>query len=247
MGNISKRFFWVSAYAVAMAFLEAVVVVYIRGLLNITNDHVALGPYVTMETWREAATIVMLVAVGWLAGRRGTDRLAYGLFAFGLWDIWYYVWLKVLIGWPKTLWDWDTLFLIPLRWWGPVLSPALIAALICVTAVLAVLRLERGERLGITSARVGVAILGGVLALYVFMSDSLYALLQGRTDWDTLRPDPFKWPLFLIALAWMALPSLLATWPASRAKADNLLSNRPAVLAGLPSVAAQQDERGRLD
>jgi hypothetical protein len=216
MNNISKRFFWVSAYAIAMAFLEAVVVVYIRGLLNITNDHVALGPYVTMETWREAATIVMLVAVGWLAGRRGTDRLAYGLFAFGLWDIWYYVWLKVLIGWPSTLWDWDTLFLIPLRWWGPVLSPVLIAALICTTAVLAVIRLERGERLGITSARVGAAALGGLLALYVFMSDSLQALLQGRADWDTLRPDPFKWPLFLIALVLMALPSLLATWPPSR-------------------------------
>ena len=67
--NIGKRFVWVSAYAVAMAFMEAVVVVYIRGLLRITNDHVALGPYVTMETGREAATIVMLVAVGWLAGR----------------------------------------------------------------------------------------------------------------------------------------------------------------------------------
>jgi hypothetical protein len=59
-----KRFLWVSAYAMAMAFLEAVVVVYIRGLLQITNDHVMLGPYVTMETWREAATVVMLVAVG---------------------------------------------------------------------------------------------------------------------------------------------------------------------------------------
>jgi hypothetical protein len=87
--NIGNRFDWVSAYAIAMAFLEAVVVVYIRGLLNITNDHVALGPYVTMEMWREVATIVMLASVGWLAGRRRADRLAYGLFAFGLWDIWY--------------------------------------------------------------------------------------------------------------------------------------------------------------
>jgi hypothetical protein len=87
--NIGNRFAWVSAYAIAMAFLEAVVVVYIRGLLNITNDHVALGPYVTMEMWREVATIVMLASVGWLAGRRRADRLAYGLFAFGLWDIWY--------------------------------------------------------------------------------------------------------------------------------------------------------------
>lgn len=127
MGDTSQRFLWVSAYAVAMALLEAVVVVYIRGLLQITNDHVALGPYVTMEMWREAATLVMLVAVGWLAGHRGPERWAYGLFAFGMWDIWYYIWLKALIDWPATLLDWDTLFLIPLHWWGPVLSPMLIA------------------------------------------------------------------------------------------------------------------------
>jgi len=216
MNDAGKRFLWVSAYAVAMAFLEAAVVVYIRGLLHVTNDHVSLGPYVRIEIWREAATIVMLVAVGWMAGRGRLDRLAYGLFAFGLWDIMYYAWLRILIGWPETLLDWDTLFLIPLRWWGPVLSPVLIAALICVTAVLAVLRMERGERLGITRARVGVVLLGGLLALYVFMSDSLHALLQGRHDWDTLRPDSFGWPLFLIALALMALPSLMATWPGRR-------------------------------
>jgi hypothetical protein len=212
MNDTGKRFLWVSAYAVAMAFLE-VVVVYIRGLLLITNDHVALGPYVTMETWREAATLVMLVSIGWLAGRQRSDRLAYGLFAFGLWDIWYYIWLKVLTGWPETLLNWDVLFLIPLRWWGPVLAPVLIAALICVVAALAVMRIERGERLGFTPARWSVAALGGLLALYVFMSDSLHALLQGRVDWNTLRPEPFKWPLFLVALVLMALPSLAATWP----------------------------------
>ncbi len=119
----------------------------------------------------------------------------------------------MLIDWPATLLDWDVLFLIPLRWWGPVLAPALIAALMCLTAVLTVMRLARGERPKVTPARVGVALLGGLLALYVFMSDAVGALLAGRTDWDTLRPEPFKWPLFLIALALMAVPSLVAVWP----------------------------------
>jgi hypothetical protein len=85
--NIGKRFMWVSAYAIAMAFLEAVVVVYIRGLLRITNDHVALGSYVNVEMCREAATLVMLVAAGWLAGSRRLEQLAHGLIAFGLWHI----------------------------------------------------------------------------------------------------------------------------------------------------------------
>jgi hypothetical protein len=213
MHKIGKRFLWVSVYAIAMAFLEAVVVAYIRGLLCITDDHVSLGPYVRMEIWREVATVVMLVAVGWMAGHGRLERWAYGLFAFGLWDIFYYAWLRILLGWPQTLFDWDTLFLIPLHWWGPVLSPILIAALICVTAVLAVARLERDERLKVPPVRVGIVALGGLLALYVFMSDSLHALLQEKLDWAILRPEPFKWPLFLVALALMALPSLMTVWP----------------------------------
>jgi hypothetical protein len=216
MNDIAKRFLWVSAYAVAMAFLEAVVVVYIRGLLQITNDHVTLGPYVTMETWREAATLVMLAAVGWLAGRKRLDRWAYAWFAFGVWDIWYYIWLKALIDWPASLLSLDTLFLIPLTWWGPVLAPMLIAAMVCVVAVLAVVRMERGEPMRITRTRIGLVALGGLLALYVFMADSLAALVQGRADWATLRPGPFQWPLFLVALALLVLPSLMAVWPWTR-------------------------------
>jgi hypothetical protein len=215
---MTNRFLWVSVYAVAMALVEAVVVVYLRELLQITQDHVALGPFVRMEIGREAATLVMLAAVGWLAGQHRIERWAYGLFAFGLWDIAYYVWLKVLIDWPGSLLAWDVLFLIPLRWWGPVLSPMLIAALICITAVLAMARMAHGQKLGITPARVAVTLGGGLLALYVFMADSLHALLAGRSDWDMLRPEPFRWPLFLVALTLMALPSLMATWPEPRRK-----------------------------
>jgi len=130
MHDIGKRFLWVSAY-------------------------------VTMETWREAATLVMLASVGWLAGRKRLDRWAYGWFAFGMWNIGYYVWLKVLLDWPVSLLSLDTLFLIPLTWWGPVLVPTpgaqqsrvLIAAMVCVVAALAVVRMERGEAAQFTSAR----------------------------------------------------------------------------------------------
>jgi hypothetical protein len=207
-----------------MALLEAVVVAYLRALLQITDRHVALGSYIPLEVGREAATIVMLVAVGWLAGRKGLERWAYGLFAFGLWDIWYYIWLKVLIGWPETLLDWDILFLIPVRWWGPVLSPVLIASLICLVAVLAVIRLERGERLRISPLKVGLVTLGSLLALYIFISDSLHALLAGRPDWDTLRPVPFQWPLFVAALVLMAVPSLMAVWPGYKIKTQTSVS-----------------------
>jgi hypothetical protein len=99
-----------------------------------------------------------------------------------------------------------------------VLSPVLIASLICIVAVLAVIRLERGERLEITPLKAGVVALGSLLALYIFISDSLHALLAGRADWDTLRPEPFKWPLFVVALVLMAVPSLMAVWPGYKLK-----------------------------
>jgi hypothetical protein len=213
VGTLSKRLLCVSVYAVAMALLEAVVVVYIRGLLTVTSDHVALGPYAGIEVWREAATLVMLLSVGWLAGGRAAQRWAYAAFAFGLWDIWYYIWLRVLIGWPATLLDWDILFLIPLRWWGPVLSPLLIAALICTGAVLALVRMQRGARLGFTPARAGAILLGGAFALAVFMAGALRGWLMGHGAATTLRPQTFHWPLFLVALALMAFPGLSATWP----------------------------------
>jgi hypothetical protein len=213
MQAIARRFLWVAAYAIAMALLEAVVVAYLRALIQVTDASVTLGPYLAMETWREVGTLTMLAAVGWLAGRTTVDRLCYGAFAFGLWDIAYYAWLKVLLGWPATLLDWDILFLVPLRWWGPVLAPVLIALLVCAIAVLAVVRMERGMPPAIGRARVATLAAGGLLALYVFMADSLHALLGGRSDWATLRPTSFLWPLFLVALALMAGSGLAMTWP----------------------------------
>jgi hypothetical protein len=207
------RFLWISLYAIAMALVEAAIVVYLRGLLIITDDRVALGSYEQMEIWREAATMLMLLAVGWLAGRRRSERVSYSLFAFGMWDIWYYIWLRVMIQWPATLLDWDILFLIPLRWWGPVLAPTLIAALICVTTFLAVIRLEQGRDLAFSPLRVAMIGAGGLLALYTFMEESVTALVRGQAYWNVVYPDRFNWPLFLAGLALMAVPGLLAAGP----------------------------------
>ena len=68
-----------------------------------------------------------------------TSEAATGLLlaiAFGVWDIFYYAFLRLIVGWPQSLWDWDVLFLIPLPWWGPVLAPVAIAVLLIVGATL---------------------------------------------------------------------------------------------------------------
>lgn len=208
MKKLWERLAWVSVYALAMAFLESAVVVYLRGLLNVTNETVQFGSYYTIEVWREAATLLMLIALGWLAGRKLGERIAYLSFAFGLWDIGYYLWLKVLINWPESFFSPDVLFLIPLRWMGPVLSPMLIAALMCAASVLALVGYERGRGPKFSWKGLLTLLAGGLLALYVFMSESLASALAGRPDWNNLYPGPFNWPVFILAFLLMTVPLL---------------------------------------
>ena len=135
-GHMSARARWwvVAAFAVAMAWMEAATVFYIRALVDRIEPyqpqplpmHEALG---NVELVREAATLVLLAAVGWLAGRTWRQRAGYAALAFGIWDVLYYVFLRPISGWPDSLLDWDILFLLPLPWWGPVLAPASIAVL----------------------------------------------------------------------------------------------------------------------
>ena len=120
-----KRFFYVAIYAIGMAYLEASIVVYLRKLYGISDLMIsvpAFDPMVSIiELGRELATLIMLLAVGLVSGKKFQSQIGFSLYAFGLWDIWYYIWLVIFIGFPQSLFDWDLLFLIPLPWWGPCL------------------------------------------------------------------------------------------------------------------------------
>ena len=110
MGFGFPRLAWtVAIYAVAMAYLESAVVVYLQRALSITpstliplRDPATLGGLGSIEVGREVATIVMLAAVGWLAGHTSLERLAWTSVAFGIWDIGYHFWLWAYIGWPTS-------------------------------------------------------------------------------------------------------------------------------------------------
>ena len=103
-----------SLYAIAMALLEAVVVVYMRQLYYPENP-LDLFPLQFLDAYdplvelgREAATVVMILTVALLAERESATRcFAAFVFVFGVWDLLYYFWLKVLIagrcrGWNGT-------------------------------------------------------------------------------------------------------------------------------------------------
>ena len=198
-------------FAVTMAWVESAVVLYLRSLSQQFDPYepfrLPLGSNILRaEMVREAATLLMLGSVGWLAGQTWRSRVALAIVAFGTWDIFYYVFLVPLTGWPRSLLDWDILFLLPLPWWGPVLAPTLIACVMIVGGTLVAL-LDSPEQPICPSRYPSLAALvGGTLALYVFMEDALRVLPGGVEQLVDLRPERFDWPLFLLAVVLLSGP-----------------------------------------
>jgi hypothetical protein len=209
--------------AVAMAWLESAVVLYLRTLSQQFDPYLPdpqpLSPHLLRaEMAREAATLVMLASIGWLAAPTWRARAALALVAFGTWDIFYYVFLVPLTGWPQSLLDWDILFLLPLPWWGPVAAPMLIAGLMVAGGTLVALRDQPGQPFGPGRYSCLAAAVGGVLALYTFMQDAIRAVPDGADQLMHLRPERFNWPLFVPALALLAVPVLELAWRAAHAR-----------------------------
>lgn len=201
----------VTAYAVAMAYAEAAVVAYLRalyGIHDLLRDVPARpDPFAWVELGREAATLVMLFAVGQAAGQSRPARWGWFLYAWGVWDLAYYAWLRVLVGFPGSLEDWDLLFLIPLPWWAPVWAPVLGAILLAAFGAAIAVRGEAGLAVRVDSASVTVAVVGSAAALGAVMAPALSHLGAGWEAAVAARPQAFPWPLYLggwLAVAWAA-------------------------------------------
>ena len=211
------RWLIVVIYALAMAWVESAVVYYLRTHIDRIEPHQAnplplIGALGPVELVRELATMIMLLTVGLLAGQTWRERFGYTFLAFGVWDIFYYVFLKVMCGWPHSLLDWDILFLLPLPWWGPVLAPMLIASLMIVWGTFAS-QVEPGPLPRVLNGRGWVlCFLGTVIALCVFMADALRVASRGVGTIREVLPTEFNWWLFLIALALMAAPLVQEFW-----------------------------------
>ncbi len=194
-----------------MAWVEAAVVFYLRTFIDRIEPYQAhplplVGSLGSVELVREAATLVMLFTVGLLAGGSWRSRIGYAAIAFGVWDIFYYVFLKIMCDWPRSLLDWDILFLLPLPWWGPVLAPVLIALLMIVWGTVATGSGPSEGKLGFGRTAWILNGIGICLALYVFMADAIRVADQGTEAIREVLPVRFSWGLFLVALGLMAAP-----------------------------------------
>lgn len=197
LSSTARRLLWVSVFGIAFGYLEASVVVYLRGLYypeGFTFPLKMMAPeHLMIELVREAATIIMLAAMAMLAGSKAWSRFGFFIVAFGVWDVFYYVWLKVVLYWPGNLFDWDILFLVPLPWIGPVIAPVLISFMMIVLGWIIVFRVEGNKFFAPGKASWSISILGVACVLYSFMEDTP-ATLHGQ------QPAPYRYSLLGMCL-----------------------------------------------
>lgn len=210
---IEKNLILVSIFAIAMAYLESAVVVYLRAMYGIEDllRDINLRPdiYTFVEIGREAATVLMLVITGLIAGNTWSKKIGYFFLSFGIWDIFYYIWLYVFIQWPKSLFEWDILFLIPLPWWGPVIAPVLISLLLISIGYL----LIRDVKFKVTSTDWIIFSLSIIVLLYTFVEDSVIVILSGTGNLTEIRPTSFNWILFFIGYFGWIVNSIKVFYP----------------------------------
>ena len=178
----------VLAFGIAFGFLEATVVVYLRAAIGAGTALPADGPafdsYVALEVVREVTTLVMIAAVGWLAGRGGLERLAWAAVVFGTWDITYYAGLRMVTGWPPALDAWDVLFLVPAAWVAPVWAPIVVSGALVGVGLLAGWRLRTGGRVAVGRLEAIGGLIGGALVIASFLVDSARVVAGDLDPWS---------------------------------------------------------------
>lgn len=183
------------AFSAAFAYIESSVVVYLRAIFYPEGFTFPIADFASMEgalrfllteVGREAATVVLIFTGAWLMAKSFRHRLAYFLLIFAVWDIFYYIWLKLLLGWPVTLLDWDILFLIPTLWAGPVLAPLITSAVMLWVAGLLLFdrffKIPKTRWVGLTACIISIVICFCIPGPHV--TEPEYA-------------SYFSWPVFL--------------------------------------------------
>ncbi|MBL8003309.1 MAG: hypothetical protein JNL05_15255 [Flavobacteriales bacterium] len=209
---------WMTLYAVAMALLESAVVVDLRALYYPTGFRFPIVPIgrtiAITELFRELATMVMLLAPGAMVTRRGLERFAWFIYCFGVWDLFYYVFLKLVLDWPVSWLEWDILFLIPMPWVGPVLAPCIVAVGMVVFGVSILEGRRRNAKDTVMRTEWVLLLVSAAVMLYTFMEEPLVHAQRAQVtalsvaaggdalaQWRDYVPARFNWPVFLLGAA----------------------------------------------
>lgn len=208
-----SRLIWITFLAVSMAFVESAVVIYLRELFYPAGFNF---PMVSMprriavtEILREIATVIMLLSMGYLAGKNAKQRFAWFIYSFAVWDLFYYLFLKLVLQWPSSWFTWDILFLVPVVWSGPVLAPVIVSLTMILLAFTILYIDQRSEKWLISKTSVLMVVLGSLLIFLSFIWDfsafmhrqySLAAMFDQQAASDALKlyiPGSYNWILLL--------------------------------------------------
>lgn len=207
MKSIRRIVLGLFLFGISFGYVEAAVVIYLRQLYEPLGQKLTPGRspgdlfplldrgrmaseapetarLLEVEVIREAATIAMLAAAALLVTGEGKWLPAFAV-AFGVWDISFYLFLRLWIGWPASLLTWDILFLLPVPWVAPVLAPVIVSITIVGSGLAALYRpvdIRAPHWIGL--------ILGGALIVLSFTWDFRYVVAGNL-------PHPFAWWLFL--------------------------------------------------
>lgn len=167
------------------------------------------------ELMREAATLVMLAAAGLAVAQNLRQWLAGFMIVFGVWDIFFYVFLKVLLDWPESLATWDLLFLLPVPWTGPVWAPVLVSIAMIAAGVIMLHRESIGRRVQTDLPHAVVILAGGVTIIVSFCWDWRNIVGGGA-------PNSFNWLLFATGMVIGLLGFCHAAWANKSQLQDSL-------------------------
>lgn len=215
--DITIKIWKTSVFALAMGFFEAILVIYLRELYYPEGFEFPLKliePEIfSFELIRELATLVMLVCIGLLAGKTTLQQFGFFLFSFAVWDLFYYCGLKLLIGWPDSLLTWDILFLIPITWVGPVLTPVICSFSMIYMAILLFAGETAKKHFRLISHEWILIISGAIIIFLSFIRDYTQLLVKGGylnklssltinkdfiNDLTSYIPEDFRWGVFLL-------------------------------------------------
>jgi hypothetical protein len=184
---------WLFLFSVSFGYLEASVVMYLRGLLYPAGFSFPLeisgGRYIFAEYFRELATLLMILSAACVSGKSRLERFAYFMFIFAVWDLIYYAALKILLDWPATIFDPDVLFLIPVPWIAPVLAPVIISSALLTASLYLLHCLKLYKKFYLTRFILTIEITGGLIVILSFIVPSFGNL-------NSKYPLHFSWFVF---------------------------------------------------
>lgn len=197
MKSLNKTLFIYLILFISLAYIESAIVVYLREIYYPDGFHFPIkiieNRIAVIEIGREAFTIIILWLSSLLSAKKFKERFAIFIFAFGIWDIFYYIWLKIFINWPKEWLEWDILFLIPIPWASPWEAPVMVSIGFILAAYLVLKYPERFAKRIFNRIEWSLEICSAGLILWSFLWQSTHVLNEEI-------PKYYPWWLFILGM-----------------------------------------------